>query len=324
MEAIQKTSQTPSNQGVPTPSGSSSQGGASPEFEQTLKGLLGPDSAKKVSEEELFSALVQERIKKTKGEAGLKEFQETLAKHKQSLQKPDGFVPLEQATKQALIEFRDAKKLTTEETDSLYSQCFAAAQLDGNTEALFDDRGGPNDPTMAVAAMEQALLLSNASIDKFDSGAATAPQRSVEEPTTNKATHVSSGTSAGDVGFLFKPISDSDGKLAVLLPPRLSGLVKSVTLVGPNGEILETGRYAGNGNGGREHFRFSKPGGQYPDGLTVEVTLATSELVKYFIRETSERDEQGTATTSPSPTTPSKDEKSTPSQGDSSAGDTSL
>jgi hypothetical protein len=68
-------------------------------------------------------------------------------------------------------------------------------------------------------------------------------------------------------------------------------MVKGVTLVGPNGEVLEKGRYTGNGNGGRDHFRFSKSGGRYPDGLTVQVTLMNDEVVRYIIRETSERNE---------------------------------
>lgn len=297
MEAIQGTSQTPSNQGVqpsqpqPTPTSGSS------EFETTLKGLLTPDSANKVSEEELFAALVQERLGKTKGQDALEEFQDIFTACKEKLKKPDGFVPVEDAAKQALVEFAAAKKISAEEADSIYSQSFAAAQLDDNKEVLFDNRGGGDDPTIAVASMEQALLLSRAVVDQIDSGAITAPKRSVTEPTVTKAAFVGGSTSevtpGGEAGFLFKPVSDSDGKLAVLLPSRLAGLVKGVTLVGPNGDILETGRYSGNGNGGRDHYRFTKPGGQYPDGLTVQATLITGEVVKYIIKKTSERMEGG-------------------------------
>jgi hypothetical protein len=296
MEAIQGTSQTPSNQGVqpsqpqPTPTPGNSA------FETTLKGLLTPDSANKVSEEELFAALVQERLGKTKGEDALKEFQDIFTACKEKLKKPDGFIPVEDAAKQALVEFAAAKKISTEEADAIYSQSFAAAQLDDNKDVLFDNRGGGDDPTLAVASMEQALLLSRAVVDQIDSGAMIAPKRSVTEPTASKAAFMggsSEGTTGADAGFLFKPISDSDGKLAVLLPSRLAGLVKGVTLIGPNGDIIETGRYTGNGNGGRDHYRFTKPGSQYPDGLTVQATLITGEIVKYIIKETSERTEGG-------------------------------
>jgi hypothetical protein len=261
-------------------------------FDTTLKALLGSDPAKKVSEEELFSGLIQERIKKSKGEEALKQFQELLTGAKERLKKPDGFIPLEDATKEALREFRDAGKLDEKEADSIYSQAFAAAQLDENKDVLFDDRGGPNDPTMAVAEMERAMAASRALVEKFDAGTEQAPERSLSEASNGKMAGSGFGVSgSGDTGFLYKPVSESDGKLVVLLPPRLTGLVKGLTLIGPNGEIIEQGRYTGNGNGGREHFRFSKPGAQYPDGLTVQATLATGELVRYIIRETSERAE---------------------------------
>ena len=262
------------------------------DFDATLKSLLSSDPAKKVSEEELFSGLVQERIKKTKGDDALKEFQTLLEQSKGSHKKADGFIAHEDATKEALKAFQAAGKLTQEETDSIYSQAFAAAQLDENKEVLFDDRGGPNDPTMAVAAMEQALLLSRAMVQKFDDGTEQAPARTVSEPTAGKGVHSGGGHSeAGSAGFLFKPVSDSDGKLAVLLPSQLAGMVKGVSLIGANGEVLEKGRYTGNGNGGRDHFRFSKAGGRYPDGLTVQVTMMNDEIVRYIIRETSERNE---------------------------------
>jgi len=268
-------------------------GSSQGDFNTTLKAFLSPDKSNKVSEEELFSALVQERIKKTKGESALTEFKTIFESAKKRLQKSDGFVPMEDAAKEALKEFRDAQKISKEEADSIFSQAFAGAQLDQNKEALFDNRGGPNDPTMAVAEMEQALLLSGALISKFDAGAEKAPVRSLDTPSNAAATAGAgaTGSEASGAGFLFKPVSESDGKLAVLLPPRLAGLVKGLALVGPNGEVIETGRYTGNGNGGRDHYRFSRSGGQYPDGVMVQATLATGELVSYTIRETSQRTE---------------------------------
>lgn len=295
MEAIQGLYKLLSQQVVGAKTAQAKTATSGGEFDATLTSLLTSDPAKKVSEEELFSALVQERIKKTKGDAALKEFQEQLTKSKQAHTRPDGFVAEEDATKDALRVFQSAGKLSQEETDVIYSQAFAAAQLDENKDVLFDSRGGPNDPTMAVASMEQALLLSRALVQKFDDGSETAPTRSVAEPSLGKG--VGSGNEVmpqgggSDAGFLFKPVSESDGKLVVLLPPRLAGLVKGLTLVGPNGEVIEKGRYTGNANGGRDHFRFSRAGGQYPDGLSVQVTLATDEVLRYVINETSERNE---------------------------------
>jgi hypothetical protein len=168
MEAIQGLFKALSQQvvGPKTAQATATTGGG--EFDATLKSFLSSDPAQKVSEEELFSALVQERIKKVKGEGALKEFQEQLAQSKQTHTKAGGFVASEDATKDALRAFQAAGKLSQEETDVIYSQAFAAAQLDENKDALFDNRGGPNDPTMAVASMEQALLLSRALVQKFD------------------------------------------------------------------------------------------------------------------------------------------------------------
>lgn len=81
------------------------------------------------------------------------------------------------------------------------------------------------------------------------------------------------GGRAGPAGFLWKPISDSTGKLAILLPSGLTGKVRGVSILGPDSRVIEAGRNGGVGNGGREHFRFSKPGGTYPAGSIVAITL---------------------------------------------------
>lgn len=299
MEAIRKTGTASSNQAVAPSAGQppqNSETGKESEFDKTLRLLVRPDQANQVSEEDLFSALVQERIKKLKGDDTLKEFQTLLQSSSQAMVKPDGFIPAEDATKAALVQFRDAGKLTEEEANAIYSQAFAGAQLDENKDVLFDSRGGKGDPTIAVATLEQALLSSRVMIEDFDSGKKKAPERKVEEASNGKVGAAGSGTvTSGDTGFLFKPVSDSDGKLAILLPPRLTGLAQSVRLLSPSGDTLEVGRYTGNGNGGREHFRFTKPGAGYPDGLTVEVTLQGGSVVRYVIEETSARNEGGSS-----------------------------
>lgn len=273
---------------------SSTKSQSTKDFESTLKALLAVDGKNQASEEEVFSALVQERIKSTKGDDALKKFNELLAQSKEAMKKPDGFIPVEDATKDALRKFRDSGAVSKEDADSIYSHAFAAAQLDDNKEALFDDRGGPGDTSVSVASMEQALLSSRTKVSAFEAGTEKFTVRSLDEASAGKPGGISGGHHSSEPGggaFLFKPVSDSDGKLAVLLPPKLSGLVAGVRLVGPNGEVLESGRYAGNGNGGRDHFRFNRPGGGYPDGLSVEVALKTGEIVRYLIRETSQRTE---------------------------------
>lgn len=263
------------------------------EFTSFLKGVLTPDAANKVSEEDLFSALVQQRVKNVKGDDALKKFQETLTQVKESMKRPDGGVPVEDATKAALIKARDAGVLTKEEADTIYSEAFEAAQLDDNKELLYDGKGGGNDPTIAVAAMEQALLLSSGMIEKFNDGSLKATIRSIEEANGPKMAMVggSHSESGGSGGFLYKPVSDTTGKLVVLMPSKLAGMIAGVKIYDPSGNLLESGRHTGNGNGGRDHYRFKKTGAAYPDGLVVEATLTTGDTVRYRIGETSKRTE---------------------------------
>jgi hypothetical protein len=297
MQGIQSVGRFLKNQLV-SPKSGDKDAATGTEFDATLKGMLTPDTANKVSEEDLFAALVQERIKKTKGEDALGEFQKLFDSAKTTLRKPDGYVPVEDATKLALTQFRDAGKITAEETDSMYSQAFAGAQLDSNEDVLFDGKGGANDPTIAVATLEEALLASRVKFEKFDAGEVVAKTRSVSEASNGKTPGVAGASSgAPGQGFLFKPTSDTTGNLVVLLPPSLAGQVANVRLVAGDGTLIEEGRSSGNGNGGRDHFRFNKPGASYPDGLTVEAQLTSGEVVRYLIEETSERNENGQSST---------------------------
>jgi len=69
-------------------------------------------------------------------------------------------------------------------------------------------------------------------------------------------------------GFLWKPFSESDGNLVVLLPSDIRN--GSVVIVGADGARTE-GRFTAVANGGREHFRFDQPGSSF-DGSRVETS----------------------------------------------------
>lgn len=69
------------------------------------------------------------------------------------------------------------------------------------------------------------------------------------------------------VGFLWKPISDSTGKLAVLVPAGAGVVYVSGS----------AGDYGGNGNGGRDHYRFPQSGGAY--GMNVNVTFGSNSVI---------------------------------------------
>ena len=88
---------------------------------------------------------------------------------------------------------------------------------------------------------------------------------------------------------LWKPVSESNGNCVVLLPSNMTGKVKGVTVRGPNGQAIERGDYSSVANGGREHYRFNKPGGQYPAGCYVEIEMKDGTSQRVPIANPSQR-----------------------------------
>jgi len=94
-------------------------------------------------------------------------------------------------------------------------------------------------------------------------------------------------------GFLWKPISDKNGDLAILLPKQYTGRVKQVRILSPDGtKTIGKGKYSGVGNGDREHFRFPKPGSSYPDGAIVLIEMENGAIRNFKIKDTSRRTER--------------------------------
>jgi len=70
-------------------------------------------------------------------------------------------------------------------------------------------------------------------------------------------------------GFIWKPIGEHTGKLVVILPPQYTGHA--------------SGAYTGVANGGRMHFRFSKPGSGYGRNILVVANLKAGGAVHWPI-----------------------------------------
>ncbi|MFN8614155.1 MAG: hypothetical protein U0931_41880 [Vulcanimicrobiota bacterium] len=94
------------------------------------------------------------------------------------------------------------------------------------------------------------------------------------------------------IGFLWKPVSDSDGKLAILLPPQFNGKVSGVTVNSPDGQTA-TGRSSGVGNGDRQHFRFNQPGSAFAPGTVVSISLRDGRNEQIPIQNPAMRNEGG-------------------------------
>jgi hypothetical protein len=130
-------------------------------------------------------------------------------------------------------------------------------------------------------------------------GAATVPIDAQEQipdlsdaprPITSTKQYTIGTRLKGSGQFLWKPVSDKDGKLAILTPPKLTGKIKNVVILSPDKtQILGKGSFSGVGNGDREHFRFSKSGAQYPDKSIVLITLKDGSTQHVPIRESSAR-----------------------------------
>ena len=283
----------------------------SAEFDKLLKASLSPDSKNEVSEEELFAAIAKERIEALKGTEVAKKFADLLKTEKSSLAAADGFAPAEQATINALKKLVDSKELTADEGSQIYSEAFTAAQLDGNNSALFDSRGGPGDPTMAMATLEVALKQARSVVEKLASGEATLELKSLANAAANGKTGAfaaatlasdTGATTGGDFspngtvvdgpeGFLFKPVTNNEGKLAVLLGQNITGNVSSVVIKDSLNSVIENGILKSEGikETGREKWTFSKTGSSYPKDITVEVTLSSGEVQRYKIPDPSKR-----------------------------------
>lgn len=276
-------------------------------FEDFMRSAISAEQGNIVNEEELFAALIEERIASLKGEEAAGQFREALEEEKASMRRGDGYIPVEDAANAALERMTSRGVLTEPEAATVRDQSFAAAQLDDDHSVLYDGRGSGEDPTIATGELESALAAARALIEKFDSGTTEASpvedgadvvvddsdKSSVvdEADSADKADGVKEKQDMGD-GFLWKPESESTGNLVILLPPDLANEVQSLQLRDEDDKVVAKGQSTGYANGGREHFRFDKAGEDYPDNLTVEVKMKDGSIKTWAIGDTSERHEQ--------------------------------
>ncbi|RMG43662.1 MAG: hypothetical protein D6719_03355 [Candidatus Dadabacteria bacterium] len=99
--------------------------------------------------------------------------------------------------------------------------------------------------------------------------------------------------SDGQDGFLWKPVSESTGKLVVLLPSGF--FASSVTIIRADGSKVKGGKGVESGiaNGFRQHWRFSKPGRGYPNNVLVKAvqTYGGSGTVCWKIKRSAARND---------------------------------
>lgn len=239
----------------------------------------------RVTEEQLFGASVADRIQNTVGDAAVDQFQMVFRQEKAKLRAETGKRSVEQAALNAMQTLTDSGVLTESERDKVYNQAFKMAQFDDDDTSLEDGK----EPGKAVTTRLDAIA-------GADQRALTVSDVQDERPFSLEATSVE--VEAAYVknvdmkGFLWKPISESDGKLVTLMPNSLTGHVKQVNVLDKSGNVVDVGRFAGNANGGRDHFRFNVEGPSVGLGSYLELTLDTGELVKIDIPDPAQRFEK--------------------------------
>ncbi len=257
-------------------------------FAEFMRGALGGSGVTQVNEEELFAGLIQQRLEVENPEAAAY-YAEQKAQFMTTLRQSNGYVSVEEAAVEALKATVEAGKIDLESAERINGEAFAAAQLDDNLDALYDSDGSAEDSTVAVASMEAALLSMRTMVDAYDSGEAPAASRALDAAITTTvassgaagAGHSGDGSSIegaqeldGPQGFLWKPVSEGDGNLVVLLPTDLRGMLDRVEihseLPASADTLLEEGRFSGDEhNGARPHYRFDQPGSGYGSDVHV-------------------------------------------------------
>ena len=123
------------------------------DFSAYLMKSLGRTGQQEVNEEELFSAVISQRLNAENPEAATF-YDQKVKELSVSMARADGYVPLEDVAKSALQATVDEGHVTQEQAEVINGEAFSSAQRDENLDCLYDGRGD----TAAVATMEEAMF----------------------------------------------------------------------------------------------------------------------------------------------------------------------
>ena len=92
----------------------------------------------------------------------------------------------------------------------------------------------------------------------------------------------------GPGGFLWKPVSDGDGRLVILFPTDISPTVVSgevhSSFPPKASTLMEAGAFAyRSANGNRAHFRFSRSGGAYGNNVFAVAVMPDGRKIGFPI-----------------------------------------
>ena len=116
-------------------------------------------------------------------------------------------------------------------------------------------------------------LLDDDDDNSSDGGVATTATAPTVATAPASEAPASEAASLSGTGIVWKPVSEGDGNLVVLIPRNNSNV--GVAVLSPDEEVIEEGRYVGRTNGDRPTYRFSRPGRDFPDGSLLRVGSRT-------------------------------------------------
>jgi len=138
----------------------------STDFGKTLQSLLGKkQSDQKVSEEEIYAALILQQIKDKYGDQYTSDWKATYKLNAFDKPTQEKVASSERAANDSMKFFVESTLLTADEAKTIKDKAFSVAQLDDNKDKLWDHLGGGNDKTVAVTSFSNAQKLIQERLD---------------------------------------------------------------------------------------------------------------------------------------------------------------
>jgi hypothetical protein len=137
----------------------------STDFGKTLQSLLGKkQSDQKVSEEEIYAALILHQLK-AKGDQYTSDWKSTYKLNEFDKPAKEKVASAERAADDSMKFFVESTLLTQDEAKAIKQTAFGIAQLDDKTNKLWDHFGGDKENTIAVTSFSNAQKLIQERLD---------------------------------------------------------------------------------------------------------------------------------------------------------------
>lgn len=261
----------------------------------------------RINEEELYSAIIHQQLKEKNPTAALA-FETALPEQIAKIKTNKNSTLVFKATDRVMRAFVRSKQISHDLYRQTRDYAFGKAQMDSDRTWLApkrtEEQGRGDTPLRAIStALNKFSENSPALAEEISAYRAREAaisrakwkerrQAASSANSSDNAIAQNTSSSSNDIpsGFLWKPNSEKDNRLVILLPSTMTSSAKKVAILSPDGnKVLENGNFAGIGNGGRQHYRFSKAGGNYPAGAQVSITFDDGTKRTVLISNTANR-----------------------------------